>query len=113
MKLTRKEFLKTLCAIPFMAYALPKKENITFDHNIVEFKEDLDSTLLFCPDELKVKARELMSSYYIGDPVCLDSNGKLTHLKRRDEPIFGVVTGIGSDGLVEVEVSRSIRRGHE
>jgi len=55
MKLTRRKFLKTLCAIPFLPYALPKKK----------LKDDLG--VLLVPEELEVKARELMSSYYIED----------------------------------------------
>lgn len=107
MKLTRRKFLKTLCAIPFLPYALPKKK----------IKDDLSGVLLV-PKELESKARELMSSFHIGDLVSLDDDGNLILSNGCDQPIYGVVTGRGTDGSwsvtrVEAEVSRFIRRGHK
>ncbi|MBA7619040.1 hypothetical protein ES703_26372 [subsurface metagenome] len=55
MKLARRGFLKILCAVPFMTWALPEKKA----------KEDLGEVLLI-PEELEPKARELMSSYFLG-----------------------------------------------
>lgn len=100
MKLTRKEFLKTICALPFVSL-LGKSTHA----------KKPASPILIVPEELESRARKLWSTQFnAGDMVVLGDSGTVEPYKGKG-PIYGQVEEIREDGWVDVRINRFVRTG--